>query len=187
MWEGVGSRASPMFIDLAGGCPEACQRAKSTRPPAGSPECESVGATKEGTRAPNDRHPIFKSGSLSAPASVACRAEGAVTSSARLRSCRSTCAGLHRRRTTGRCARNFGCDERRCRRASVRTIAGIAQPRSPAPESEGATPRVSRCDGAAPASTGHRPCPASAAQLLRPWVGQGCEAVWGRLGGRGLV
>ena len=53
-----------------------------TRQPAGSPECESVGATNEGARAPNDRHPSVKSGSLSAPASVALRAEGAVTSSA---------------------------------------------------------------------------------------------------------
>jgi hypothetical protein len=40
----------------------------------------------EGARAPNDRHPSYKSGDLSAPASVCCRAEGAVTSSATIRS-----------------------------------------------------------------------------------------------------
>ena len=167
-----------MFIDLAGGCPEACQRAKSTRPPAGSPECESVGATKEGTRAPNDRHPIFKSGSLSAPASVACRAEGAVTSSARLRSVRRL---LGRRacivEDRGLLRSQIGCDERHCRRASVQSVAILhspdLRPRYPRElllASDAAT--VQRLP-----QPGHRPCPASDAQLMRPSVGKGSASM----------
>ena len=58
---------------------------KSTRQPAGSPECELVGATKEGARAPNDRHPeVTSPATFRRPRAVALRAEVAVTSSARL-------------------------------------------------------------------------------------------------------
>lgn len=51
------------------------------------------------------------------------------------------------------------CCGRRCRRASVRAVAGYAQLRSTAPASEESDPRSRRCDGAALPQPGPPPLP----------------------------
>ncbi len=95
-----------------------------------------------------------------------CRAEGAITSSAGS-SVRLSLLPESLSRPGPRAAAPQ-IMERRCRRASVRSVA-IAHSLDPRPRnprranlaSDAATVRT-------PASTGHRPCPASAAQLMRP-------------------
>ena len=116
------------------------------------------------------------------PRAVACRAEGAVTSSARLRSHPVACnAGLtHQdrwrlRSTKKRC----GAPLRDGRPCSV--LPRLHSLESTAPASAASFTARQADDRNQPASTGHRPCPASDAQLLRPSVGQG----WGEYGAGG--
>ena len=89
---------------------------------------------KEGARAPKHCDPVAPNGQPSAPAPVACRAEGAITSSA---GCRS---GSHSLRESlsrpGPRAAAPGNLSAAARRASVQDVAKPAQPRSAAPESE---------------------------------------------------
>ena len=78
-------------------------------------------------------------------------------------------------------------EPRRCRRASVRPIAGRAQPRSPAPESEDELSSRRRCERkATPPQPGTDPAPLQTLSCCVPrWARM--RAVWGRKWRRGLV
>ena len=142
----------------------------STRLPAGSPECESVGATNEGARAPNDRHPSYKSGSLSAPAcgGLPCRGCGHIVSAPlvlpygvqRRAYASGPLAAALRKERCGAPLR----DGRPCvSLLKAHSLESTAPPSAASFTARQADDRKIRA-----ASTGHRPCPASDAQLLRP-------------------
>ena len=118
----------------------------------------------------------LQSGSLSAPAAVFYAGRGRDThTQASLWSHPAALSPGSRRSRDHRTAA-LGQPEfelgRRSRRAAVRSIAGSAQPRvtCPGPLRERASRRCG--ERATPPQARHRPCPASAAQLMRPMTGR---------------
>ena len=118
-----------------------------TRQPAGSPECESVGATKR--ERGRQTTAILISIRQPSGARVRCSvsAEGATSSSAGLRSHPAAFRAPGCRRSGPRTAALPNLSGAAARRASVRGIATAAQPRSPAPESEESYPRDDAANG----------------------------------------
>ena len=141
--------------------PRVCQRAK-------------------GARAPKRCDPVATKGSSSAPAPVACRAEGAVTSSAGFRSGSRSLRESLSRPGPRAAARRLDA-ERRCATGVRAGCCHALHSLDPRPRNlRRAKPRVRRPRRYRRLpQPGHRPRPASAAQLMRPmWTG--VRGVWGR-------
>ncbi len=139
------------------------------------------GRNEEGARAPNDRHPSVKFGSLSAPAcgGSPCRGCDHIVSVLLVPPYGVQTPGL-RIRTVGGCAPRRTMRSAAARRASVQCVATPAQPRVHGPGICGELhPRGRRmiAKSALP-QPGHRPCPASDAQLLRPSDRARMGGVW---------
>jgi hypothetical protein len=150
-WWGVSAGSSCAFVLAGRGPPRVCE--------------------KKGARAPKHCDPVATNGQPSAPAPVACRAEGAITSSAGLRSD----PGEWRRASRVQDLELLRSqrESAAARRASVQGVATNAQPRSAAPESEAELSLASDArDGTDACLNRAPPPPRKAAQLLRPmWTG----------------
>ena len=144
-----------------GRCPDE-PRWRAAQRPAGSPECELVGATKEGARAPNDRHPNFNPAAFRRPRAVLCQCRGCniIVSGPSVPPGGFQGAGLSSFRTADGCAART-LSGAAARRASVHGVATAAQPRSPAPEldyprddaANGKQRRLNRATNLAPLQT----------------------------------
>ena len=137
--------------------PRVCQRAK-------------------GARALKHCDPVATNGQPSAPAPVACRAEGAVTSSAGS----SVRPGALRPSLSrpGPRAAALRKMERRCRRASVRSVA-IAHSLDPRPRNLelSLSSATDAHDGTDACLNRAPPPPRKAAQLMRPMMGRGASKI----------
>ena len=120
---------------------------KSTRQPAGSPECELVGATKEGARAPNAAILFLIRQPSGARVRCSASAEGATSSSAGLRSHPAAFRAPGCRRSGPRRLRGSNVDAAPLREGRPCMCCHPAQPRSPAPESEESYPRDDAANG----------------------------------------